>query len=316
MNDLTRREAQVSDAMELEVIKNQVSGMLSQNPQKVEKFKARMLKLGTTDMLKDCTPASIISCGMQALTLDLSLEGGQGYVVKYKKVAQLDIGYKGWQVLAKRSGLSVLADAVYSCDEFRQEGFGFDVQMNFQPIHAQRATADDAWVKANLIGVIVSIREDETGLQSHKFVDRGMIDKIISGSPSIKSDFSPHNKWAEQMMIAKAIKQVLSKTSIDLSKATALNDAINIVNTTESAAQSAPSAMPEYRKERFDEIWPKWVEIVKAGKKDAAQIMSQMTGGFSMTHEQVQKIMSLSDYEPKAPIDGEVVDAEIVSEAS
>lgn len=297
----SNRELQVMDSMELESIQNQLSGLLNNNPQKMEAFKTRILKMSTSTMLKGCTPESLIECGMQALTLNLPLEAGQGYIVKYKNAAQLDIGYKGWQVLAKRSGLSVLGDAIYSCDFFEQKGFGFEVQYNFEPNHGERETANDKWVKENIKGVIVSVREDETELSQTRFVDRDMLMKIVGMSPSAsgsKPEYSPHNTWAEQMLVAKAIKQVISKMPVDIAKAAALTDAIGIVNTTEAAAQSQYAGPPEYSQERFDSNWPAWVELVKSGRKPALTIITQLSNGFSLKPEQMEKVMTLTSHEP------------------
>lgn len=302
MNAVVKREAQVADAMQLESIKNQLSGLLNGNQQKMEAFKSRMLKMAVSDGLKGCTPESLIACGMQALTLNLPLEAGQGYVVKYKNVAQLDVGYKGWQVLAKRSGFSVLADAVYSCDFFEQRGFGFDVQFNFEHNHSERNTADDKWVKANIKGVVVSVRDDATGQVVHRYVEHDMLLKIVGMSPSQASTHSPHNKWAEQMLCAKAIKQVISKMPIDLSRASELAEAIGIVNRTESTAQTEVSGPQPYSAERFDENWPKWVKLVESGQKKALTIITLLSNGHSLTQEQMQKVMTLTQYEP---IDGE-----------
>ncbi len=302
----TNREVQVIDSMELEGIKNQLSGLLNSNPQKMEAFKSRMLKMAMSSALKKCTPESLIGCGLQALTLNLPLEAGQGYIVAYKGAAQLDIGYKGWQVLAKRSGLSVLADAVYECDFFEQKGYGFDAQMNFEPNHSERKTADDKWVKDNIKGVIVSVREDDTGLTQTRYVARDMLLKIVGMSPSASTDFSPHNKWAEQMLCAKAIKQVMSKMPVDLSKASELVEAIGIVNHTESKAQAADEGPQPYSAERFEANWPAWVELVESGKKPAVTIVTQLSNGFALTESQMEKVMTLSQHEP---IEGEVAEA-------
>jgi len=306
---ITQRESNVTNALQLESINNQLVGLLQNNPKKMEAFKTRMLKMSTSKMLMQCSPESVIAAGLQALTMGLPLEAGQGYVVKYGKgkdaQAQLDIGYKGWQVLAKRSGYSVMADAVYSCDLFEQGGYGFNAQLSLEPNHAERRTANDKWVKENITGVIVSIREDENDLQTSKWVPADLIFKIIAGSPSKDSDYSPHNKWAEQMMCAKAIKQVLSKAPIDLSKAEALHDAIQIVNNTESHAQAEQNGLPEYTQARFDTNWPKWVELVETGKQKAVTIITQLCNGFALSEHQMQKVMTLSNHEV---IEGDVVD--------
>ena len=312
-----KREMQVADAMQLESIKNQLSGILDNNPKKMEVFKTRMLKMSTTYMLKDCTPESLISVGLQALTLNLPLEAGQGYVVKYGKDAQLDIGYKGWQILAKRSGLSVMADAVYDCDLFQQSGFGFDAELKFEPAHGERQTANDKWVQDNIKGVIVSIREDATDKKTHHFVPADMLHKIVGNSPSTKSDnakkLSPHENWRQQMFIAKAIKQILSKMPVDLSVESSMNDAIQIVNETESKAQAIPESMPKYPQERFDENWPKWVKLVESGKKKGVSITTQLSNGYSLSEMQLEKAMTLTGYEP---IEGEIAEAEVVQEAA
>ncbi len=301
---LAVRETKVMDAFEIEAIQNQLKGLLGDNPQQMEAFKTRILKISLSKMLDSCTPESIIRCGIQALTLDLPLEAGQGYVVKYGGVATFDCGYKGWQVLAKRAGYSVLSDVVYDCDEFSQQGFGFDSEMIFNPSFSQRKGSDDKWAKEHLTGVIVSILDNETKNKTHAFVPADMIHKIIGKSPSINSSHSPHNNWAEQMFAAKAIKQVLSKFPIDISKASQLQDAIQIVNTTESMAQQqTPASANEYSQERFNENFPKWKKLVESGEKRAMAIITQLSNSFTLTSKQLEDVMTLTKSEP---INGEV----------
>ena len=309
---VAKREAQVTDAFQLEIIQNQVSDLLGNDSKRMGSFKTKMIQMSMNGMLKDCDPASIINCGLQALTLDLPLTAGQGYIVAYKKVAQLDVGYKGWKVLAKRSGYSVLSDAVYNCDMFDQVGYGFETEMNFAPNHGERNSSDDKWAKKELKGVIVSVRDDETELSSSVFVEAKKIFKIIGMSPGADSKYSPYNNWFEEMACAKAIKTVISKMPIDLSKASQLNDAITIVNSTEASTQSPTGGLPEYSQSRFDENWPKWVDIVSTGKKSAVTIITQLTKGFALTEGQMAKVMTLADYEA---IDGEIVELKDYADA-
>jgi recombination protein RecT len=304
MSNLAVRETKVMEAFEIEALQNQVRGLLGSNQRNIEAFKAKIIKLSLSDILKNCTPESVIGCGVQALTLDLPLEAGQGYVVAYKGKATLDVGYKGWQVLAKRAGYSVLSDVVYNCDEFSQSGFGFDREMVFNPSFSQRKGSDDKWAKNNLTGVIVSVMEDESGQKTQTFVDAAMINKIVGKSPSKDSGHSPHNNWAEQMFSAKAIKQVLSKFPIDLSRASQLQEAIEIVNTTESMAQQqAPQGLSEYPQERFTENFPKWRDLVESGAKKAMAIITQLSNSYTLTSTQLEDVMTLTNFEP---INGEV----------
>ena len=300
---VTTREDKVMTAFELEGIKNQLSSLMQNNPRKIEKFKTKILTLSLTAGLKDCTPESIIHCGMQAVTLDMPLQQGQGYVVKYGGVAQFDLGYKGWQILAKRAGYSVLADAVYNCDTFTDSGFGFDRDVTFIKGEG-RKPSDDKWARDNLRAVIVSIMEDATKVNTLRVVDADMIHKIIGKSPAGMK--GPHGSWADQMFCAKAIKQVLSKFPIDLS-ASELGDAIEMVNATESTAQETANART-YTDERFAEVYTAWAELVSTGKKQAMAIITQVSNGFSLTPEQMEKLMALQKIKPV--IDGEVVDTE------
>lgn len=313
MNMQLTRENKVMDAFALDGIKNQLEGMLQANPKKIEAFKTRILKISLSYGMDRCTPESIINCGLQALTLDLPLEAGQGYIVNYGGSATFDCGYKGWQVLAKRAGYSVLADVVYECDEFHQDGFGFDKTITFNPNYSKRNGANDVWAKANLTGVIVSILEDSTGNKTHAFVPAGMVHKIVGASTSAgKTDkngklHSPHDNWAEQMFAAKAIKQILSKAPIDLAESSQLNQAIEMVNQSEVQAQQAVThEQKDYPNERLDENFPKWVELVKDGKKPAMSIITQLSNTFKLTAEQLDKVMTLKDYQP---IEGEIENA-------
>lgn len=300
---IAQRETKVMDAFELENIKQQLSSLLQDSPKKIEAFKTRILKISLSYGLDKCTPESIINCGLQALTLELPLEAGQGYIVSYGGTATFDCGYKGWQVLAKRAGYSVLADVVYSCDEFSQEGFGFDRGLVFKPDFTSRNSSDDKWAKDNLTGVIVSIMEDETNNKTHAFIPADMIHKIVATSPSQHSDkgkqYSPHSKWAEQMFCAKAIKQVLSKFPIDLAKSSQLNEVIQMVNNAESEVQKmAGNSQQAYPQERFDELFPRWLELVKSGEKPAMAIITQLSNAYLLTSEQLEKVMSLQNHEP------------------
>lgn len=306
--ELQQREASVSSALQLDNVNQQIMGMLGDDKRKLEAFRTKMIKMSLDSGLSKCSPESIINCGIQALTLDLPLEAGQGYIVKYGGAAQLDIGYKGWQLLAKRSGYSVLADVVYSCDVFQPAGFGFNADIHFQPNIGERKHSNDDWTKKNLTGVIVSMREDSNGLLTTMFVEADLIHKIVGGSPSAKSDFSPHNKWTHQMYAAKAIKYVLSKAPIDISKAAMFNDALQIVNSTELSAQQQAAAPVKYSEADFTKNWPAWVSLVESGQKSADSMIAQLCGALNLTKKQVETVLTLRKHEA---IDGDIVDGEL-----
>lgn len=93
----------------------------------------RMIRVGLTAVqktprLKECSPLSIVGCIVQASQLGLEPDGvlGQAYMVPYnnrktgQKEAQLQIGYRGFITLARRSGevSNVYSELVYQCDFF------------------------------------------------------------------------------------------------------------------------------------------------------------------------------------------------------
>ena len=306
MNQSLSLENQFMSVFELEGVKSQLLNLLDHNDQKMEAFKTRILKITLSAGLKGCSPESIIKCGLQALTLRLPLEAGQGYIVKYGGSANFDCGYKGWQILAKRAGYSVLADVVYKCDNFSQAGFGHNRQMIFEPDFNLRKGSNDIWAKQNLTGVIVSILDHKTNLETFSFVSADMIFKITGMSPSVKSPkgkaFSPHENWAEQMFSAKAIKQVLSKYAIDLDEASELHKAIEIIDNTEINAQNLITSKL-YPDERFTKNFPEWVKMVSSGEKTFQSIYTFMDNSFDLTSAQSNKLNELKKLEI---IEGEV----------
>ena len=62
--------------------------------------------INTNDKLAECEPKSVLNAAMIAASLDLPINQNLGfaYLIPYKKVVQLQIGYKGFIQLAQRSG--------------------------------------------------------------------------------------------------------------------------------------------------------------------------------------------------------------------
>ena len=311
MTNLKPIQKKVETDFESIEVKNQLASYFADNPQEETSFKNKVIKMSLNYGLDKCSPISIIKCGFQALSLDLPLEAGQGYIVNYGGVACLDAGYKGWQMLANREGFSVAADPVYACDEFEPTGYGFDKKMHFTPNYKARQSADDKWARENLTGVIVSIREDETNAISESFVSADLIMKIIGKSPSMNTEngrkHSPHMNWAEQMFNAKAIKYVLTKFPVDIAKASKLHQALEIVNNSEQHAQShTDSGLKPYSESDFNRNFPEWKRLVETGQKTAAAVILNIGRRFALSDYQANELLKLKQLEP---IDGEIVDA-------
>jgi recombination protein RecT len=77
--------------------------------------------------LLECDRQSLFNSAMSAACLGLEVDGvtGQGFLIPFKGKAQLVIGYKGYNTMGARSGITITGGVVREGDEFaHQEGTG------------------------------------------------------------------------------------------------------------------------------------------------------------------------------------------------
>lgn len=210
-NPLALRQTKIKGLITGKATQDRIMQLLGA-PAKREKFSATLINVALDGALATCSPESIVKSGLQAAELDLSLNKNMGlaYIVRYKKDAEFQIGYKGWQLLAKRAGIRLNVTPIYDCDEFEISSDGFDTTVKHIPnLDAQQDHLPE-WVESHLKGVLVSTKED--GEVSHKFVSIGKIQQIAGVSPSKKNgSYSPYSLWNLEMYMGKATKYVLSK---------------------------------------------------------------------------------------------------------
>lgn len=79
-----------------------------------------MLSVGRLPALLDCNRQSLMNAAMTAGVLGLECDGvtGQFYILPFKAVAQPVIGFKGYNTIAARAGLTITGDVVREGDEF------------------------------------------------------------------------------------------------------------------------------------------------------------------------------------------------------
>lgn len=70
--------------------------------------------------LLDCDRQSLLNAAMSAACLGLEVDGvtGQAYLIPFKGRAQLVIGYKGYNTMAARSGITITGKVVREGDDF------------------------------------------------------------------------------------------------------------------------------------------------------------------------------------------------------
>ena len=57
----------------------------------------------------------------------------------------------------------------------------------------------------------------------------------------------------------------------------------------------SPKAPVQYDQTKFDNNYPKWVQMIEEGKKTAHAIISMMSSGFSLSDSQFQKLRELEN---------------------
>lgn len=120
---ITKGQQQVGAWLNNAKLQEKMLKSLNNNPAKLELFKTSILSIvGSTTYWDDVDPYSIIQSALVAATLDLPINQnlGYAYIVPYKdkdkgKVAQFQMGYKGFIQLAQRTGLykTISAAVIY-----------------------------------------------------------------------------------------------------------------------------------------------------------------------------------------------------------
>lgn len=187
---------------------------------KADKFVTDLTLLGMDKNILECDPVSVFSVALKIAQVGLSIvkEQKQAYIVPFLeqgvKKAQLQIGYIGWRILAKRAGYDIDAELVYECDKFEytvdENGKKFIFEANLK----DRNETDAAWINENLLGAMVWAR-DKNGV-TKDFISAKKLNQLKNTNQAVKrGKFSAWTNWSEEMYKAKAIKYIASKLPTD-----------------------------------------------------------------------------------------------------
>lgn len=108
-----------------------------------------MISVERLPALLDCDRQSIFNSAMSAACLGLEVDGvtGQAYLIPFKGKAQLVIGYKGYNTLAARSGITISGGVVRDSDEFAYE-LGSSAFVRHVPRLGNKGRIIGAWATA------------------------------------------------------------------------------------------------------------------------------------------------------------------------
>lgn len=190
---------------------------------KAEQFKANVLSLLGNSEIEKCDKISLFVSAFKIAQLQLSpiQELGQAYIVprnnKKKGIveATLQIGYKGWQVLAQRAGIHVKAKVVYNCDIFQEHATESGISIKYAPNYEEHPDKLSN-IMQDLKGVLVFSTVGKN--ISYDFVPAKVIKKRFEMSK--RAMFGKESpawvEFTEEMILAKALKYILTKMPLDV----------------------------------------------------------------------------------------------------
>ena len=111
-----------------------------------------MISVERLPMLLQCDRQSIFNAAMSAACLGLEVDGvtGQAYLIPFKGRAQLVIGYKGFNTLAARSGITITGAVVREGDEFDYQ-LGSSAFVRHVPTLGNKGRIVAAWATATAL---------------------------------------------------------------------------------------------------------------------------------------------------------------------
>lgn len=221
---IQNRKREIITLLENKEIQERFTSLLGSEKQK-ETFKANLLNIAMDSNLAQCSSQSIIKAALNVASLKLSLSKslGKAYIVprnkrvgnEYITEAHIDIGYKGWLELAKKSKLSIHAYLVFDCDTFSYKIVNNNEIVEFIPNYDVRQEHDYNWIKERLKGAYVMIKDMKHNDYNNRFVTKETLFKIMQNSDSVKKNkYSAYTDWLGEMLLAKAIKYTVSKTAM------------------------------------------------------------------------------------------------------
>lgn len=103
--------------------------------------------------LLDCDRQSLFNAAMSAAVLGLEVDGvtGQAYLIPFKGRAQLVVGYKGYNTIAARSGITITGAVVREGDQFEYE-LGSNAFVRHVPTLNNKGRIIAAWATATSHG--------------------------------------------------------------------------------------------------------------------------------------------------------------------
>lgn len=249
MSDLVKRSGELNAL--LEKMKPAIAQALPKHisPERIARIALTAVR--SNPNLALCTPQSFLGSLLQAsqLGLEVNTPLGQAYLIPYKDICTLVVGYQGMLDLARRSGMvkAIYAHAVREKDDFDYE-LGLEPKLHHKPIEGERGELTHVYAVARLTG----------GEPIFTVLTRAEVEKFRS-----RSRASNNGPWVtdyEAMALKTAIRRIFKwlPKSAEMSIAAAVDEADDMTRQQTEAFspevvgilgmvddQPAPPAVPE-----------------------------------------------------------------------
>jgi recombination protein RecT len=258
-NSLAKRSKETSFTAYLknDAVKNQINGVIGgKNGQRF--ISSIVSAVGNNPTLQECENSSIVSAALlgESLNLSPSPQLGQYYMVPFKdnkagiKVAQFQLGYKGYIQLAIRSGqykkLNVLA--IKKGELIRFDPLNEDIEVNLIADENERE-------KAETIGYYAMFEYTNGFKKAMYWSKEKMKAHAIKYSQGYAADIKKGTKWTfwskdfDGMAYKTMLRQIISKwgiMSIDMQKAIDSDMAVINEDGTRTYVDNEPVEQQEY----------------------------------------------------------------------
>lgn len=196
-------------------------------------FMSSIINISNSPGLKECEPMSIVSSAVVAATLDLPIDPNLGfaYIVPYQdknkgKIAQFQMGYKGFIQLAMRSGQykTINATEIYEGEIKKVNRLTGEIELSEEPVESTKVVGYVAYFQ------LVNGFEKALFMETEQIEKHGK--KYSQSYKSNKDWVVKASLWTtnfETMAIKTVLKLLLSKygiLSIEMQKALGADQAI------------------------------------------------------------------------------------------
>ncbi len=273
-------------------------------------LRVAMTTIQTNPKLLECDPRSLVAAVIEASQLGLELDGvlGHAYLIpyntKYGKKAQLQIGYRGFIELARRSGQvsTIFAHVVHENDEW-------DFQLGLDPKLYHKPTREDP---GEIIAAYAVVKMKD-GSTDFEWMWKRQIDAVRKRSKA--ADDGPWVTDYEEMAKKTVIRRLAKRLplSIEFQRAAVADEYIEagVLNSLTDEGSGGFDTPPSGRIAEFDERFggdPAIEEFVaktaEANNVTIEEVKAQAVeyeADFRKAYEDWRRRQNLRPVEPKPP---------------